>query len=281
MQRKQNEWHINWLSLSNKSGAEIRVRSGHEFWRTCLDRLPEVVDTCVLVLHYTGYGYSLDGLPTWLADALEQRPNELNKLFVVTFFHELFASGRFWQKSFWTSKRQKNLAIRIASASDRIMANRISSARWLEKVATPSKWSVACIPICSTIGEPKQLIPWRERATRAVTFGSSAYKQFALTSHAEDACRLMRSLGIRELVDIGEQTKYSEECYRKHEIVFKYIGKPPSHEISTVLERSQLAFLEYNPAYLEKSSVFASYMAHGVPCAMPYPIHQTLTHVPT
>ncbi len=55
-----------------------------------------------LILHYSGYGYDRNGAPAWLVDALRQRSME-RAAHVVSYFHELYATGRPWQRAFWYS----------------------------------------------------------------------------------------------------------------------------------------------------------------------------------
>src|SRR4051794_1008126 len=71
--------------------------------RTC-DFLTESSRGSILV-HLSGYGYSPDGAPTLLADALaEVRDGSFP---IAVYFHELFATGMPWRSAFWYSRRQR------------------------------------------------------------------------------------------------------------------------------------------------------------------------------
>ena len=173
-------------------------------------------DRTAIVLHYSGYGYDPSGAPAWLAEALERRPAHLAGVRVVTFFHELYATGKPWQRAFWTSGRQRAAAIRVARASDALATNREQSARWLERQAGLPAESVPHLPICSNVGEPTELVPWDERPRRAVTFGAAAFKRFALRNDAERVAAMLERLGIDELVDIGESTRIAVDAFARH-----------------------------------------------------------------
>ncbi|HEY8966460.1 MAG TPA: hypothetical protein VIM58_08460, partial [Candidatus Methylacidiphilales bacterium] len=61
-----------------------------------------------VLLHYVAYGYHPEGLPFWLvraAKALEARG-----LAPVIAYHEMWATGPFWKKAFYTAPFQKGIA---------------------------------------------------------------------------------------------------------------------------------------------------------------------------
>lgn len=222
-----------------------------------------------IVLHYSGYGYDPSGTPAWLAEALERRPSRLTGVRVVTFFHELYATGKPWQRAFWTSSRQRAAAIRVARASDALMTNREQSARWLERQVGLQEGSVPHLPVCSNVGEPTELIPWEERAKRAVTFGAAVFKRFALRDDAERVATMLGRLGIVELVDIGESTAIATEAFARHGVRVEATGRLPAAGVSEILGGSRVGLLDYSPAYLDKSGVYAAFAAHGLACLMP------------
>ena len=53
-----------------------------------------------ILVHLSGYGYSADGAPTLLAEALETVKAD-GRFRVAVFFHELFATGMPWKSAFW------------------------------------------------------------------------------------------------------------------------------------------------------------------------------------
>ncbi len=217
-----------------------------------------------IILHYSGYGYAPNGAPAWLAEALERRPAWLGGARVVTFFHELYASGKPWERAYWVSGRQQSAAERIARASDALVTNCEQSARWLEGVTGRAAGSVPHLAICSNVGEPAELVPWDERARQAVTFGGARYKRFALCKQAEEVACLLRQLEIEELIDMGESVPIATGVFERAGVRVETRGRLPAADVSAVLSQSRVGFLEYPPNFVAKSGVFAGFAAHGV-----------------
>lgn len=244
------------------------TQSPEVFWQSIRELVSGCSGVATVILHYSGYGYSRNGAPTWLATALENKPSDLRDVRIITFFHELFAYGRPWQKAFWNSYLQRRVAIRIARSSDAMMSNREKSARWLEKIADRTVGSVVHVPICSTMGEPDNT-DWGARPKQAVVFGAAAYKKFALLDDTKRIAKLLGNLGISQLVDIGQSCRVDTEAFGRQGIAVIQTGNLPSAEISKHFLNSRVGLLDYNPHYLDKSSVFASFQSHGVACIMP------------
>ena len=153
----------------------------HALWRAVDEVVDELaggaIDSLSLVVHYSGYGYDTGGAPGWLADALEGRPSRYSAVRLVSMFHELYATGRPWQRAFWNSSRQRISSVRVARASDALITNREQSARWLERMTGRAVGSVPCLPVPSNIGEPLENLPWESRGPQVVTFGGARFKR--------------------------------------------------------------------------------------------------------
>src|SRR5207302_4436653 len=78
----------------------------------------------VVCLHYVGYGYQKRGYPAWLARGLRTWKRENGTCNLVTMFHEIFATGKIWNSSFWLSRLQRRVARSIANTSDSLLTNR-------------------------------------------------------------------------------------------------------------------------------------------------------------
>jgi hypothetical protein len=188
---------------------------------------------------------------------------------VVTFFHELYATGKPWQRAFWTSGRQRAAAIRVARASDALATNREQSARWLERQAGLPTGSVPHLPICSNVGEPTELVPWDERPRRAVTFGGARFKTSFLTgSGAKKTALLCKRLRITELNDIGQESPCDVEGLRSAGVSFRRMGYLPATDVASMFMNARVALLDYFPSYLSKSGVLAAAAASGTPPIM-------------
>lgn len=252
-----------WPMRRNVTG----TTTGATIWNACRELVAEQsasAEHAAIVLHYSGYGYDPSGAPTWLAEALEKRPPDLSAIRVVTFFHELYATGRPWQRAFWASRRQRSVAALIARHSDVLITNREQSARWLETATGRQAGSIPYLPVCSNVGEPSVLAPWDERLRRAVTFGSATFKAFALQREAAAAAHLFKRLGIEELVDIGEQSPVAAGEFSRHGVRVTSVGRLPADEVSEILQSSRVGFLDYPPDFLAKSGIFAAFSSHGV-----------------
>jgi hypothetical protein len=217
-----------------------------------------------LLVHYSGYGYAPSGAPNWLADALERRPATFADIRVVTMFHELYATGLPWQRAFWTSPRQRMVAVRIARASDALMTNVDRSACWLEKVTKRPAGSVPFLSVPSNVGEPLAVVPWEQRLKRAVTFGGGLSKRFALSRFAGQTAALLRKLQIVELIDIGSSVPICRKHFIAAGIRVDQLGFCESASVSSLLLQSRIGFVDYPIEVAGKSGVVAAYAAHGI-----------------
>lgn len=219
-----------------------------------------------IVLHYSGYGYDRNGCPQWLVDALRNRPAWVGR--VVTYFHELYATGRPWQRAFWYSARQRRIAAEVARFSDAILTNREQSARWLEQATGRATGSVPSLPVPSNVGEPEQPLRLEERGAIAVCFGAARFKQTYFRRDAAKVSAICAATGVRQICDLGEPTNIDSSVFERHGIHVVSIGYAAAEVVSAHLQTAKIAFADYFPAYLAKSGVFAAVAAHGVPLIM-------------
>jgi hypothetical protein len=216
-----------------------------------------------VVLHYSGYGYDRNGAPAWLAGALRQSSSG-QAAHVVSYFHELYATGRPWQRAFWYSARQRRVASEIARLSDAVITNREQSARWLEEQTERPGGSVASLSVPSNVGEPDELPTIDSRPPRALTFGGDFSKRFALRDEALVVAQLLRRYEISELVDIGSVSPIDQAAFERFGIAVKVMGYLPSEEVSRQLLQCRIGFLDYPLDCVAKSSIFGAFAAHGV-----------------
>jgi hypothetical protein len=66
-------------------------------------------------------------------------------------FHELYAFGPPWTSSFWLSALQKNLAMRLARLSDRILTSRQNYAKSLYDLSSGKHTQIPTLPVFSTL----------------------------------------------------------------------------------------------------------------------------------
>ena len=209
-----------------------------------------------ILVHLSGYGYSADGAPSLLAEALEQVKSD-GRFQIAVFFHELFASGMPWRSAFWHAQRQKRAYRRIAEVCDLPVTNARVFADWLQRqIATP----IQCMPVFSQVGEAEQQIPFAGRDPAMAVFGLGGTRQrvYGELTKGDNA---LRRLGIQEIVDIGPACETPREVKG---IPVKRMGVLAAAEIDRQLARTAFGYLAYPPNCLAKSGVFAAYTAHGV-----------------
>jgi len=239
--------------------------------RTAASLRSQLSDRAIL-LHYSGYGYAKRGYPRWLVAGLERDRGQR----LVTLFHEVYPydCGPPWSSSFWLSPLQKQLATRLIRLSDRILTTRQGYARLLKQLSGDRQNEIPIYPVFSSIGEPAELPPWTQRQRRLIVFGhrntrSLAYEQFGPTLE-----RICQALQIEAIYDIGKPL--SRQLTSLNGISIVEMGVTPAAQLSKLMLSAIAGFLCFPPPeYLAKSTIFATYCAHGL-----VPILATASPVP-
>jgi hypothetical protein len=212
-----------------------------------------------LLVHLSGYGYSRDGAPAHLAEALAN-VNATGQFRVAVYFHELFATGMPWKSAFWHSRRQKNAIRKIAEESNLVITNTRHHANWLQhESAVRSGTSVQILPMFSNVGEAQEPVPMALRESALAVFGLPATRRRAYKDLSSLGAALNR-LGIKEILDIGPNL---EAPSKVSGIPVRRVGPLAAADISSRLSQTMFGFLSYPPAFLAKSGIFASYCAEG------------------
>lgn len=231
------------------------------------DRTPDILLSLLsgdhsssVLLHYVGYGYAKRGCPSWLIDGLQRWKNLFPERSLVTMFHEVSASGLPWTSAFWLSSLQKNLAARLARLSDRCLTSKQRYAEIIANISGGKHHQVPAIPVFSNIGEPEKLLPLSKRQQRLVVFGSVANRAIVYRQSPAVINYVCQRLNIQEIWDVGNPTGADLSSITKVPIL--EIGQQPAEKVSAILADSIAAFSDYNPDFLAKSTIFASYCAH-------------------
>ena len=221
----------------------------------------ETSGRAVVLLEYSGYGYAMRGAPLWLARGL-QRVCGGDGPPLVTMFHELYATGPPWTSAFWYSFPQKWVVGQLAQRSTAVVANRHDSTEWLRGHTDTAYHR----PIFSNVGEPSTPPVWEQRSPYAVVFGGTG-KEALYDEHGARLQALLRTLGIRTLVDIGPRPpKPLLSSLKGIEIDVR--GLVDREAVSESLREAQLGLLCRNPKALTKSGSLMAYLAHGVPAVI-------------
>ncbi|HEX6902206.1 MAG TPA: glycosyltransferase family 1 protein [Thermoanaerobaculia bacterium] len=209
------------------------------------------------LLHYAGYGYQSRGCPLWLVRGLERWRTPGRRL--VTFFHEVWATGPPWRSSFWLFPAQRRLAARLARLSAALGTSLEIYGELLRHWRDGREMAV--MPVFSTVGEPVDPPPLAERARRIVVFGGAGVRRRTWGRHLPDLSKAVRDLGAEAVCDVGPPVETPAAVAG---VPVRGLGVLPPEEVSALLLGSAAGFLAYPPAFLPKSTIFAAYCAHGV-----------------
>ena len=153
-----------------------------------------------LLLHYTSYSYSKEGLPWWLPNVLHRFKARGGR--VVVFFHELYAKGRFPSKTWLSSWLQKRIFHKLLAMSDAAIT---SNEGYLEEIQahTNSNCALMLAGIGSNVGELSAITPLEKRSRRLVIFGLWVTRLRLYERHMTQLIELAERLEINEIADVG------------------------------------------------------------------------------
>lgn len=214
----------------------------------------------IVLLHYGGYGYARRGCPSWLVDGLRQWRSESKEGFLITMFHELYASGPPWTSAFWLSPLQRSLAARLARLSDQYLTSRQRYAEMVCRWSLGKHTTVRSLPVFSSIGEPDSVSPLNERRRRLVIFGTPGRRVQVYSRSAEQINRICRRLSVEEILDIGRPVDI--DFSRVMHAPVTVCGELSGDDVSRFLSDAIAGVLDYPEGVLGKSTIFAAYCAH-------------------
>jgi hypothetical protein len=213
------------------------------------------------LLHYANYGYQNRGCPVWLERGIRQWKTERGTR-LITFFHEVYATGSPRRSSFWLSPLQRLLAARLARLSDRSATSLDLYAGLLEQLVPGTRTLV--LPVLSPLGEPPEPPPLADRQPRRmVLFGGTGARRRALAESRDDLTAACRALGIEEVLDVGPPLSGSLPDVIAGAPV-RSLGPLTDGEACACLLAAFAGFIAYPPTFFAKSTVFAAYCAHGL-----------------
>jgi hypothetical protein len=241
------------VDLSGQCSATVLAETVRRLAREADDRV-------VVLLEYSGYGYSMRGAPLWLARGLRDACGRDGPP-LVTMFHELYATGPPWTRAFWVSALQRLVAVGLARMSAGILTNRTSAEPWLRRYRASGAVPLRVQPVFSNVGEPGRLPSFDERARHAVVFGGGGRKAAIYDENRALLRRLVDHNGFSRVLDLGP----ARGSVPSGEPWSRPLGVCPESEISDRLTSVSLGVLSYPGSRLGKSGVAAAFAAHGVP----------------
>ncbi len=230
--------------------------------------------TCLL--HYVNYAYHPRGCPAGLSRDLGRwrlggaAAGAGGERRLVTFFHEVYATGPFWRSSFWLAPVQRRIAAALMRTSDRVATSLDLYGRMLAGLVPrrlpglpgPGE-PIVVLPVFSTVGEPDAVPALADRAPRMLVFGGPGARSRAYGPGQETLAAACRGLGIEEIVDLGPPLAMPLPATLDG-LPVRALGPLPAAEVSARMLAARAGFLSYPTAFLPKSSIFAAYCAHGL-----------------
>lgn len=210
-----------------------------------------------VLLHYANYGYQSRGCPVWLVDGLDRWRTGGPGRRLVTFFHEVWASGPPWRSSFWLLGLQRRLAARLVHLSDAIA----TSLEIYKDLLQPWARDIEVLPVFSTVGEPAGVPPLSGRERRIVVFGGEGVRRRAWGPYLSSLAEAVHALKATEICDVGALVDVPASI---NGAPVRRLGPLSGEEVSALLLGSAAGFLAYPPDFLPKSTIFAAYCSHGV-----------------
>jgi hypothetical protein len=233
-----------------------------------LERQLTSTGASTVLVHYANYAYQRRGCPSWLVEGAQRWRRASPGRRLVSFFHELYATGPPWRSSFWLSPAQRRLAARMLRASDGAATSLALYGRRLARWSPGAEPLVA--PVFSTVGEPAAVPPSAEREPRTmVVFGGPGGRRRAYRELRPVLATACRALAVVEVLDLGPPL--GELPAEIAGVPVRALGIRPEPEVSAILLRSYAGFLAYPEAFLPKSTAFAAYCAHGLVPVVAWP----------
>lgn len=246
---KQDEWRTTWLPMQRAQCLADTVKS-----------LVTATNASATLLHLSGYGYHKRGAPFWLLKGLQNWNRSKNRTPLLTIFHELYATGRPWQSSFWLSPFQKLIARGILNLS----AQGITSTNMYRDrlLGWKADAQIRVMPVFSNVGEPGYGASPGERDATAIVFGLAGVEDRIFGIYRQEIERIVAILGLEKIFDVGPRFFSMPSTLAGVPLISK--GVLTANAVSELLQRSKFGFIAYPMNFICKSSVFAAYAAHGV-----------------
>jgi hypothetical protein len=213
-----------------------------------------------VLLHFSGYGYQKRGVPLWLLQGLQHWRNGGGCIPLFTVFHELFATGRPWQSSYWLSPFQELIVRSILRLSSDAIATTARYRDWLSPRTSGAR--VTCMPVFSNVGELGCARQSCDRAAIAITFGLAGVENRLFGVYRTQIEHVVSIMGIEKIIDIGPRLSATPTSLAGVPVIAK--GALSPFEVSELLQHARYGFVAYPFDFLAKSGVFAAYAAHGI-----------------
>jgi hypothetical protein len=228
-----------------------------------LTKLCHETSAKAVVLHVAGYGYQRRGVPFWLLSGMQKWRQTQPHTCFIGIFHELFASNRVWNSSFWLSRAQRYIASELWRLCDYGLTTNDTYAGHLATWDPTKQGQLQVLPVFSNVGEPETVLPSLQRRAQMAVFGAAGVEQGVYNKPiSEQSAAIATTLAIQSVIDIGERSTSVPK--RLGPAVVTPMGRLSGRSVSRHLLACRYGMLNYDIGRLGKSGVFAAYAAHGV-----------------
>jgi hypothetical protein len=219
----------------------------------------------VMLLHYTSYAFSSQGVAWWLPGLLRRFVQRGGK--VVGFFHELYAVGRFPSKTWMSSGWQRHIFGEVLKLCT---AGITSNSHYLEQMQQQNARGLPLVQsgVTSNVGELKSPLQFAGRPKRLAIFGHYLGRKRLYEQHMPLLQKLVAHLSIVEVADIGgieEEGRVLDWVGAQLNGKFKAHGLLSADAVGSVLTNSMAGAVNYGYARRFKSGVVGAYQAYGLP----------------
>jgi hypothetical protein len=233
------------------------------------------VERPVLLLHFTSYAFSTEGIAWWLPGVLRRFIDRGGR--VVGFFHESYAPGRFPNKTWFSSGLQRRIFRQTLALS---CVGLTSNQAYLDQMARDNAAGIPLVlaGIPSNVGEMEILPAMMGRTRRLAVFGQHPNRRWLYEQHLPTLLRVVAHLGIEEVADIGapgDWPRVLESARTQFEqtaqVRFTIHGALPAAEVGELLAGSLAGAVNYRYGMHLKSGIVAAYQAYGLPVILFHP----------
>lgn len=246
-----------------------------ERFRDALRQAGSQSEKPVALLHYTSYAFSSQGIAWWLPRLLREFVHEGGR--IVTFFHELYAVGKFPNKTWLSSGLQRHIFREVLALSSAAIS---SNDLYMRQMAEDNRnrRPLAFAGICSNVGEAQTLPPLSGRIPRLAVFGLAPSRRRLYEQHLSVLVQLAQHLRVEEVADIGSEGEWpqlrEEISARLGEagVRFKVHGPLPATEVGDLLSHSLAGAVNYSSGMHLKSGIVGAYQAYALPVILFRPV---------
>jgi hypothetical protein len=235
----------------------LSVNSANQLSRTLENTK---IDT--LLIHFSGYGFDKLGLCWWLVQGLQNWKEKKEGRRIITIFHEVYASGPIWRRSFWTAGQQREIAHKLAAQSDVALVTSEGGRAQLQ--ALRQSLPVSVQPVFSNVGELSAPAPFYSRQPTAVVFGQGPQRKRlyrSLTNMRRTVAAGLRRHNIERILDIGQPIDIPNDVLG---LPVERLGRLGEVDVSHIFAEARIGLVDYPHHVMTKSGIVAAYFAHQI-----------------